>query len=115
MRFAPNYGEHKTGHDKTDPLTAMITTFSDSDLAPHSFGFAEVRNALVEPALVLGAAFFWIVAIPFVAFSLMCVKIWDTLIALKSGAGVRPNPLILRRGLAKSGLTVRNRARTAQI
>ena len=94
----------------------MTTTFSDSALPPHSFSFAEVRTALVEPALVVGAALFWAVALPFVALSLMCVKIWDTLIALKSGSGVRPNPLILRRGLAKSGLTaVRGSARAAQI
>jgi hypothetical protein len=95
-------------------LIAMTTTFSDSALAPHSCGFAEVRTALVEPALVVGAALFWVVVIPFVALSLMCVKIWDTLLALTSGAGVRPNPLILRRGLAKSGLTLRSSARTVQ-
>jgi hypothetical protein len=94
----------------------MTTTFSDSALPPHSFGFAEVRNALIEPVLVVGAALFWAVAIPFVALSLICVKIWDTLIALTSGAGVRPNPLILRRGLAKSGLTaVRSSPRATQI
>jgi hypothetical protein len=100
---------------KTTSLIAMTTSFSDSTLNPHSFGFAEVKTALVEPALVVGAALFWAAAIPFVALSLMCVKIWDTLTALKSGAGVRPNPLILRAGLAKSGPTVRNSPRTAQI
>jgi len=93
----------------------MITTFSDSALTPHSFGFAEVKTALVEPVLVVGAALFWLAALPFVALSLMCVKIWDTLLALASGSGVRPNPLILRRGLDKSGLTVRNSARPARI
>jgi len=93
----------------------MTTTFSDSTLTPNSFGFAEVKTALVEPALVVGAALFWVAALPCVALSLMCVKIWDTLMALKSGAGVRPNPLFLRRGLAKSGLTVHNSARTAKI
>ena len=87
----------------------MTTTFSDS---AHSFGFTELKAALVEPVLVVGSALFWVAALPFVALSLMCVKIWDTLMALKSGAGVRPNPLILRRGLAKSGLTVRTSVRT---
>ncbi|MDQ3546801.1 MAG: hypothetical protein M3429_09870, partial [Verrucomicrobiota bacterium] len=65
--------------------------------------------------LMVGAAIFWIAALPFVAFSLMAVKIWDTLMALVSGSTVRPNPLILRTGLAKSGLTLRNSARTARI
>ena len=115
MRFAHNDGEHRTEHGKTTSLIAMITTFSDSALTPHSFGFAEVKTALVEPVLVVGAALFWLAALPFVALSLMCVKIWDTLMALKSGAGVRPNPLILRPGLAKSGPTVRSSPRTAQI
>ncbi|MBA2434246.1 MAG: hypothetical protein H0V54_04010 [Chthoniobacterales bacterium] len=45
----------------------------------------------------------------------MAVKIWDTLKAFGSGSSVRLNPLILRTGLAKSSLTVRNSARTARI
>ena len=92
----------------------MTTTFSDSALTPQSFGLAELKNALLEPVLVVGVAFFWVAALPLVALSLMCVKIWDALMALKSGAGVRPNPLILRRGLAKGGPVVRGSARTAQ-
>lgn len=104
------------GNTKTAHPIAMTTPFSDSALPPHSLGLAEVSNALVESALVVAAALFWAVAIPFVALSLMCVKIWDTLAALTSGAGVRPNPLILRRGLAKSTLTaVRSSPRATQI
>lgn len=93
----------------------MITTYSDSAFTPHFFGYAEARNALVEPALLIGAALFWAITLPFVAFSLMCVKIWDTLMALKSGEDIRPNPLILRRGLVKGGLTMRNSTRIAHI
>jgi hypothetical protein len=94
---------------------ATATNFSDSALASQSFGFAELKTVLLEPALVLGSALFWVAALPFVAFFLMVVKIWDTMLALKSGAAVRPNPLILRRGLAKSGLAVRSSAQAAQI
>ncbi|MGI8891764.1 MAG: hypothetical protein ACR2G0_13415 [Chthoniobacterales bacterium] len=92
----------------------MITTYHDSVLSSDSsFGLAEWKTALVQPFLMVGAACFWIAALPFVAFSLMCVKIWDTLAAVVSGAGVRPNPLILRRGLARTTLTVRGAARAA--
>ncbi len=93
----------------------MITTYSDSALHTQSFGLAELKTALVEPALIVGAAIFWVAALPFIALSLMAVKIWDTLKALGSGSSVRPNPLILRTWLAKSSLTVRNSARTARI
>lgn len=93
----------------------MITIFSDSPLTPQPFGFAELKTVLVEPALALGAAFFWIAALPLVAFFFMCVKIWDTLIALASRAGVRPNPLILRRGLARTSLVARSTRGAAQV
>lgn len=93
----------------------MTSTFSDSALEPHSFGLSELKTVLLEPALIAAAAIFWVAALPFVALSLMFVKIWDTLRAIGSGVSVRPNPLILRRGLAKSGLTVRNSRHTAQI
>ncbi|MEO5717790.1 MAG: hypothetical protein ABIR29_04370 [Chthoniobacterales bacterium] len=93
----------------------MITTYSDSALTPQAAGLSELKTVLLEPALLVGAAIFWVAALPFVALSLMGVKIWDTLKALGSGATVRPNPLILRTGLAKSPLTVRNSARTARI
>ncbi len=90
----------------------MTTTVFHSSLTSESgFGVAELKNALIESLLTVGAVLFWIAALPFVAFSLMCVKVWDTLVALKSGAAIRPNPLILRRGLLKSGLTARSAAR----
>ncbi|MEO8439514.1 MAG: hypothetical protein ABI540_04755 [Spartobacteria bacterium] len=93
----------------------MTSTFANSTFSLHTFDLAGLKTALVEPALVAGAALFWIAALPFVALWLMCVKIWDTLLALKSGAGVRPNPLILRRGLAKSPPSIRHSAGTAHI
>ncbi len=93
----------------------MITTYSDSALPTQSLAFTQLKTALLEPALMVGAVIFWVAALPFVALSLMGVKIWDTLKALGSGSSVRPNPLILRTGLAKSGLTLRSSARTARI
>ena len=77
----------------------MITTYSDSAFAVDSLGLSELKNTVLEVALIGGAGLFWIAALPFVALSLMLVKIWDTLKAVASGAPVRPNPLILRRGI----------------
>ncbi|CAN5414670.1 hypothetical protein BH20VER3_BH20VER3_03520 [soil metagenome] len=96
----------------------MTTTFTNPALTPEtSFGLAEMKSLLIEPFLILGSACFWIIALPFVAFSLMCVKVWDTILALKPGQNARQNPLILRRGLAKGGVAVRGAGatRTAQI
>ena len=73
----------------------MITTYSDSALHTQSFGLTELKTALMEPALIRGAAIFWVAALPFVALSLMALKIWDTLKALGSGSSVSPDPLIL--------------------
>ncbi len=113
MRPAHNKGE--TYLNQSTTTTAMITTYSDSALTTQAFSLKELKTSLLEPALIVGAALFWVAALPFVAFSLMAVKIWDTLKALGSGSSVRPNPLILRTGLAKSSITVRNSARIARI
>lgn len=91
------------------------TVFHPSLTSESSFGLVELKNALIESLLTVGAALFWIVALPFVAFSLMCVRVWDTLVALKSGAAIRPNPLILRRGLVKSSFTARSSTRAAGV
>lgn len=67
----------------------MIATYSDTALAPHySFGSAELKAVFIEPLLTLGAALFWIVVIPFLAVPLVCVKIWDTAMALTSGGAL---------------------------
>ena len=95
-------------------INTMITTYSDSAFAVDSLGLSELKNTVLEVALIGGAGVFWIAALPFVALSLMLVKIWDTVKAVASGAPVRPNPLILRRGLVRNGLTLRSR-RTAGI
>ena len=92
----------------------MTTTFSDSALSPQTPNFDELK-AFVEPGLVLSAGLFWIAALPLVALSLLGVKMWDTLLALASGSSARPNPLILRLGLGRNGLALRNSTRTAQI
>jgi hypothetical protein len=95
--------------------TTMIATYSDSALAPHlSFGSAELKAVFIEPFLVVGAALFWIGALPFVAVSLMGLKVWETLVALTSGKAVRPNPLILRRSVA-SNISGRSSAETAKV
>lgn len=92
----------------------MRKTFSDSALTPQSLGFSDLKIALVEPALLVSAAFFWVAALPFVAFFLRCVQIWDTLTASKPVAGVRSNPLILRHGSAKCAPATGSSARAAQ-
>lgn len=97
----------------------MTTTFSDPAFAPQpsSFGFSELGTALLEPLLVVGASLFWLVALPFVALSLMCVKIWDTVAALRMGTAARANPLILRSGAPKTipALSEGKSAKAAQI
>ena len=60
---------------------------------------------LIEPLLIVAVAAFWLVALPFVPVSLGCVKIWDALVAMKSGSAVRLNPLFLRRGRASQSQT----------
>ena len=93
----------------------MRKTFSDSALTLQSPGFFALKIALVEPALVVSAIFFWIAALPVVALALRCVEIWNTLLtALKPAAGVRSNPLILDHGLAKSRPPTRSSARKPQ-
>ena len=92
----------------------MRKTFSDSALTLRSHGFLELKIALVEPALVVSAIFFWIAALPFVALSLRCVEIWGTLRASNPAAGVCSNPLILGHGLIKSGPATRSSTQTAE-
>ena len=99
---------------ESSTTNTMITTYLDSAFAVDSLGLSELKNTVLEVALIGGAGLFWIAALPFVALSLMLVKIWDTVKAVASGAPVRPNPLILRRGLVRNGLTLRSR-RTAGI
>ena len=77
----------------------MTTTYSDSALAPRSsFGSSELRTLLIQPLLVVGVSTFWLVTLPFVAVSLLWVKVWDAI------ACHRTNPLILRRGPAAKGV-----------
>lgn len=80
----------------------MTTTFADSSLKTQSV--SGLKTVLVEPALIAGAAVFWVAALPFVALSLGGVKVWDAMKRISAGP---PNPLILRRGLAKCTLTPR--------
>jgi hypothetical protein len=87
------------------PKTAMSTTiFSDSALTSE---LSESKMLLLEPVLAIAAAAFWLVALPFAAVSLMAVKVWDALVALVKGHGLRPNPLILRQTPAKNARAAR--------
>ena len=80
----------------------MITTFSETAFAAQSSGFSSRAVSLLEPAMTVGTALFWCIALPFVAFSLMCVKVCDTIVGFFPGAGVSSNKLILRTGPAKT-------------
>jgi hypothetical protein len=74
----------------------MNATYFKSSLAPSApqqTGFFHM--ILVEPLLLVATATFWLLALPLVAVSLACVKIWDAFVALNSKAAT-PNPLILR-------------------
>ena len=86
MGYAQLYGTYM------NPAPCTPSLESDS-----SYGFSLLLTVLVEPLLAMAAATFWLVALPFVAVSLACVKVWDTLMALKSSKAAFPNPLILRR------------------
>ena len=86
----------------------MNTAYFDSNLESASPSvFLQLQTVLIEPLLVVAVGTFWLVALPFVAISLACVKIWDALVALKSSNTARPNPLFLRRsGSPKSAPTL---------
>lgn len=93
----------------------MITTFSETAFAAQSSGFSTRAVSLLEPAMTIGTALFWCLALPFVAFSLMCVKVWDTIVGFFPGAGVGSNKLILRAGPVKTRPVARRSDRTAVI
>lgn len=82
----------------------MTTTYFEAGLETHPLsGFAQVKTILVEPLLIVAVCAFWIAALPFVPVWLVCVKVWDVLVAMKSGNAARPNPLFLRRSRASEG------------
>jgi hypothetical protein len=85
MGYAQSYGVY------------MSTAYFDSNLGSASPSvFSQLQTVVIEPLLVVAVGAFWLVALPFVAVSLVGVKIWDALVALKSSNAARPNPLILR-------------------
>ena len=65
--------------------------------AQKEFRFSQGKTILVEPLLILAGAAFWLFTLPFVAASLVCVKVGDALVAMEKRIEARPNPLILRR------------------
>jgi len=91
--------------------TTIINSLLHSEVSPEN---SLLKGLLVEPALTAGAAAFWLFALPFVAFALMSVKVWESVVALFSGRPVRPNPLILRCGPPGALDLQRNRAHTAR-
>lgn len=85
----------------------MITTYSHCALEHHST--TDYKALLSEPFLVLGSAAFWLMALPFAAITLFCVKICETVTGV---CRRRSNPLILRRG--KDAELVLSRQSTAR-
>jgi hypothetical protein len=63
-------------------------------------GFSQVKTILIEPFLIVAVAAFWLIALPFVAASLVCVKVGG---AVESGSATQPNPLFLRQSPAPEG------------
>jgi hypothetical protein len=89
----------------------MTTTiFSNSAL---HFEISGLKALLIEPLFAAGAAAFWLCALPFVAVSLLAVKVWDVLVAVVTGHALRPNPLILRQGPVKTAAAERRAEHTA--
>ncbi|HEY2711427.1 MAG TPA: hypothetical protein VGI60_02850 [Chthoniobacterales bacterium] len=81
----------------------MKTLLSDSDFtSDSSFRRAGRKSRFAEALLTTGAILFWLGALPFIAVVLALVKVSDTCIALVTGHAIRSNPLILRRGPARS-------------
>ena len=77
----------------------MTTTYFPSELNPQTGSvFSQMKAVLMEPVMIAGVAAFWLLALPFVAMSLACVRVWETFVAMKSSQAAQPNPLILRRG-----------------
>ena len=96
-------------------ITAMTTTFSDSALLPQTSDFAALKTVLVEPALAVGAVSLLDHGAAARGAFVARRENLGHAASLGIGFGVRPNPLILRRGLPRNGLAIRNSARTAQI
>jgi hypothetical protein len=72
--------------------------------------FPRGKTFLVEPLLIVSVAAFWLLALPFVAVSLVCVKVGDALVSMEGSRAARPNPLFLRRACAPEGALVLLRA-----
>lgn len=97
----------------------MSTTGLDSVLESQpASGFARVKTILLEPLLIAAVAAFWMVALPFVAMSLVCMKVGDALTAMEAGSPARSNPLFLRGSRAPEGTLIvssRSPARTGHV
>ncbi|MEO6969314.1 MAG: hypothetical protein ABI217_00270 [Chthoniobacterales bacterium] len=85
----------------------MNTDTFDSELASRqTFGFYWVKSIFVEPLLIVAVAAFWLIALPFVAVSLACVKVGDALVAMESNRPARPDALFLRRACTPEGALI---------
>lgn len=100
-------------------MMSMSTTGLDSVLESQpASGFARVKTILLEPLLIAAVAAFWMVALPFVAMSLVCMKVGDALTAMEAGSPARSNPLFLRGSRAPEGTLIvssRSPARTGHV
>ena len=61
----------------------MTTSLVNASLTPEPT-LTHFKAAIVEPLLIAGAALFWVLALPAIAFSLVAVKVWEVLVALSS-------------------------------
>jgi hypothetical protein len=74
-------------------ITANLEPVSMLALAVES---PRLKAFFIEPLLVLGVFAFWLVALPFVAVSLVAVKVWDTF---------RPDAVFLPSGIRANQFT----------
>ena len=86
------------------PVSA--TCFDSEIVSQPGSGFPQVKSMLLEPLLTVAFAAFWLVALPFVAVSLVCVKVGDSLTAMEAGSPARSNPLFLRSSSAPEGALI---------
>jgi hypothetical protein len=83
----------------------MNTVPAESDLATRqATGFSRVKTILIEPFLIVVVATFWLIALPFVAALLVCVKVGGALVAIESGSSTQSNPLFLRHSVPEGSL-----------
>ena len=100
-------------------MVNMTATYFDtnSEYQPAA-EFSYVKAILLEPALIAVVAVFWALVLPFVAVSVACVRVWDSLVAIKTRVAIPSNPLFLSRSAAQASARAfsdRNAVRSGEI